>query len=260
MLPFNAIIMLRIRHQLAAFTTIVCCMASFSSNASESHITVVTENLEPYQFVDSNNLPQGYGIDVLNALFAQAALSSDITFYPWLRAYKKALHTKNTLILSLARTPEREHLFHWIGLIDREQFSFYALKSNTKIKPFESIEDAKQYSITVTKDSVLDNFLTQHQMPFIERSSDNLQTYKMLFRGRADLILKSHTGAKMQTKTFNYDYDDLVDVYEVPEFYSDLYIAINIDSDPQLVKILQDAFMWLDKNNVITDLRVKWDL
>lgn len=242
----------------STITALLGIIVSFSISAQNNTISVVTEVLQPYQYIDKNNTPEGYSIDVIEQLLSQSNLKSDIEFFPWIRAYDKAANGKNKIILTIARTAEREDQFHWIGSIHNEIFSFYALKSNQNIKAVSTVEDLKNYSIVVTKNSVLDRYLISHNIPTVERSIDVEQTYKMLYKNRVDLIFKSHTSIKTQTNNFGYDYKMLKEVFLVPDLSADLHIAISKNSAPALVKTLKTNFDDMIKSGELSALKKKW--
>lgn len=236
---------------------ILLLLFAFTAKAEKQSLKVVTEILQPFQYLDSKGRAVGFGVDVLEAILEKIDLKPEYEFLPWQRAFKKASTTENMVILAMARTKEREHLFHWIGHLQRETFSFYALKTNA-IGKQESLESIKKHSLIVTKDSVLDNYVTKLDFPNVERSNDVQQTYLMLYRKRVDLIFKSHTSIHTQTNNFGYDYDALMEVYKVPDFHTDLYVAIGINSDPQLVSKLVNGFSSIKTDGTYKKIRNKW--
>jgi len=259
--PIHAVTKFNLKQIIGTLLTVLFLLAANPSYAAEHpRVTVVTEVLQPYQFLDTNNNPVGYGINVLEKLLFNAGLKSNIEFLPWVRAYDKAATGKNIIILAIARTAERELDFHWIGSIHKETFSFYTLRDNKHIDKITSMDDLKNYSIVVTKDSVLDKYLTDHNIPVVERSIDVEQTYKMLFKNRVDLIFKSHASIKTQTNNFGYDYNDLKEVFLVPNLSADLHIAISKNSDMEIVRLLQNEFNLLVENGELTQYKRDWGI
>ena len=106
------------------------------------NITLVTENYPPFQIKESGKPPQGFAIELVEAMKKYAGINEKIEVYPWARAYNMALIKPNTFIFSLARTKEREDLFKWIGDYFMATTAIYALKSRTDIV-ITSLEDAK---------------------------------------------------------------------------------------------------------------------
>ena len=252
--------LLKIKRWSALALGIGLISLSFSSWSVDKKISVVTEVLQPYQYLDSNDSPKGYGVDVLNSLLSRMDYQAEYEFLPWLRAYKKALKTTDTIILAIGRTEEREDKFHWIGELHKETFSFYALKSNSNVTEINDLEDIRKHSIIVTKDSVLDHYVTEKSLPNVERSIDVEQTYRMLYRNRVDLVFKSHTSIKTQTNNFGYSYEELAEVFRVPDLSINLYIAINQSSDPKLIKALKDEFELMKTNGQFQAIKKRWQI
>lgn len=79
-------------------------------------IRVVTENLAPYNMVEGGQIT-GLSTEIVKAVLNNVGVSPRIEVLPWARAYDLALHSDSVLIYSIARTPQREHLFKWVGAI-----------------------------------------------------------------------------------------------------------------------------------------------
>ena len=79
--------------------------------AQSQSILVVTEDAPPLQIYKNGELTGGMAVKLVQAIFKQAKLTSDIQVYPWPRAYHMALTQKDTLIFSIAKSPERKDDF-----------------------------------------------------------------------------------------------------------------------------------------------------
>lgn len=233
--------------------------ASFACLSKTRPLNVVSEVLQPFQYQNEKGKAIGYSIEVLEAILSQTDYHAKYEFLPWPRAFKKASTQKNTILLTVARTAEREKLFHWIGLVLRENYSFFSLKSS-QLTPRKSIEELKKHSIVVIKNSVLDRYLTQLNFPYVERSVDIPQTFRMLYKNRVDLIFKSHTSLRSQAESFGYDYEMLTEIYQVPDYHTDLYIAVSADSDPDVTQSLIEGFKLIETMGINKQLRDKWQL
>ncbi|XQF94130.1 hypothetical protein ACOBV9_22750 (plasmid) [Pseudoalteromonas espejiana] len=118
----------------------------FFSFASSKQILVVTELSPPHQTLVNGEV-SGSGTAFIRDVFRAANLSPDIHMYPWARAYKVATSVNNTFIYSLARTPEREANFHWIGgPIGHFELGFISLSSRSDIN-ISTTDDAKNIKL-----------------------------------------------------------------------------------------------------------------
>ncbi|MFC6476827.1 hypothetical protein ACFQDN_09900 [Pseudomonas asuensis] len=86
-------------------------------------IQVVTEES---QFITLRNGRIGGAATEVVELTLNRAGQTDykINLYPWARAYDIATNQPNVLIYLVARTPEREALFKWVGRVAAAQYYF----------------------------------------------------------------------------------------------------------------------------------------
>lgn len=103
-----------------------------STSVFSLEISLVTEEYPPYYYLENNKVI-GISAEITGAVSKEARIPYTITLYPWARAYAMALHNRNVLIFSLARSPDREDLFKWVGVIASGQFCLFSLKKRTDI-------------------------------------------------------------------------------------------------------------------------------
>ena len=239
---------------LAAFFTLMMCF-----NALADKVKVVAEHLPPYQVANSTRL-NGFAIDVTQALFAQQPQQPDIEIMPWARAYFTALNNKNTLILSIARTQSREKLFHWIGTLNTETLYVWSLASNTtQLTPY-SLQQLKSAHIAVTQNSYIDQYLTRQLFTNLERLASPEQYIGMLFKQRVDFIISTEATLEQQLKILKLDISQLKKVLALQEINEKLSIALNLQSDAELVLQLQRAFAQLEENGMLEKLKQNWQI
>ncbi|MBE0362030.1 polar amino acid transport system substrate-binding protein [Pseudoalteromonas ulvae UL12] len=238
---------------LIVFFTLTLCFNAFAEK-----IKVVAEHLPPYQIANSTRL-DGFAIDVTQALFSTQPQQPDIEIMPWARAYLTALHNKNTLILSIARMQSRETLFHWIGTLNTETLYVWSLASNTELTPY-SLMQLKTAHIAVSQNSYVDQFLTQQLFTNLERLATPEQYIGMLFKSRVDYIISTEATLKKQLEQLNLDFKQLKKVLALTELQENLSIAINLNSNPELIRQFQTEFKQLEENGVLQQLRHKWQI
>ena len=76
-------------------------LAFITLPAKAEHITIVTEHLPPYNYLEDGEA-RGMSTEVVQAALDAAGHTYEIRFMPWARAYQIALTKPNTL-----RTEER---------------------------------------------------------------------------------------------------------------------------------------------------------
>ncbi len=120
-------------------------------------IRIVTEELPPYNMTQGGRLT-GMSTEVVQAVLKEVGVPASIQSMPWARAYDMAQQEKNVLIYLIARTPEREPLFKWVGEIMRIDYHFYKLRERKDIV-VPDLQSAKNYSVGVLREDVRHQYL-----------------------------------------------------------------------------------------------------
>ncbi|QPB83720.1 transporter substrate-binding domain-containing protein [Pseudoalteromonas rubra] len=214
-----------------------CIFFGISPLLFAQQIKVVTEHFPPYQIVE-NGLPiQGSAVELVKKQLSKANYKVPIEVYPWARAYKLALNEPNTMIFSLARTKEREHLFHWVGPISKLKGHIWALTSSSHIE-INALADAKHFSIAVIREDSTHHFL--RYIGFNDESNLYLtttfeQNVQMLFLKRVDLVIGTQSMLEEQMSNLGLDIKKLRKIYTFGPDDFQLYIAFNNDTSLELV-------------------------
>ena len=143
----------------------------FISNARaetspDTDLVLLTENFPPYNMAkNGKNFAQGDNIngiatDIVREMFQRAGLTYSLTLrFPWERVYKLALENPGYGAFVMARLPDRERLFKWVGPIGPDDWILLA-KADSKIT-LETLNDARKYKIGAYKgDAIAEKFGT----------------------------------------------------------------------------------------------------
>ena len=239
-------------------SVLLISLISHTVNAAPD-IKIVTEILPPYQSISNDQKLEGYAVDVVNALKKRLNIAQEIEIYPWARAYNYAINRPNVLIFSIARTPLRENQFYWIGKLHHEKYAFYSLKSNNVVG-IKQLEDLKSYYIAVTRETALEQFLSQKNFVRLEKTNNMKHALKMLYKKRVDLVFGDSFIIKLLIKEIGYDIEQLLPVFDVPEINADLYIAMSKKTDIELVNRIKKEFELLQQENIISDIKKRWQM
>jgi polar amino acid transport system substrate-binding protein len=98
-----------------------------ASPLAGQNLKIVGSEYPPYSYLE-NGRATGLCADIVRALLDDLQLQQEITIAPWARSYKTALEEPNVLLFTVARTVERESLFHWVGVIVSGETHLYALR------------------------------------------------------------------------------------------------------------------------------------
>lgn len=158
-------------------------------------ITAVTEELPPYNMTVDGELT-GMGTEVVKAVLEEAGEDVRIRSMPWARAYDIALNNENVLIYSIARTPQREPLFKWVGVIAPTRWFLFSLPGTEF--DLKTLDDARQYQIATVKADVGEQYLIDKGFAVgrnLQSSNKYEHNYQKLKAGRVDLWISNELNA-----------------------------------------------------------------
>jgi polar amino acid transport system substrate-binding protein len=216
---------------------------SFSTLAEEP-LLVVTELAPPNQVLIDGEV-QGKGTQYIRDIFKQAGLTPDIQMYPWARAYKMASEEKNTFIYSIARTPEREDQFQWVGEIGRFEMGFVGLSDRTDIV-INNINQAKNYKIAMQHNDFSTQTLTKMGFEGVI-TSDIQHSYKLLLAKKVDLILDDPLYMLQYSDYFKLKPGHLKFIFKIDALTTVAYLAANKDTDKVLIEKMEEAHKQVSK-------------
>ncbi|MCH2338887.1 substrate-binding periplasmic protein [Pseudomonas sp. NPDC047963] len=138
----------------------------------------------------------GMGTEVVQAVLDEVGEAARIQSMPWARAYDIALNSENVLIYSIARTPQREDLFKWVGVIAPTRWFLFSLPG-TEFN-LKSLDDARQYQIATVKEDVGEQYLIDKGFAIgrnLQSSNKYEHNYEKLKAGRVDLWISNELNA-----------------------------------------------------------------
>ncbi len=223
-------------------TVVVIGLTFLTSAVYGQEIHVCTENWPPYNY-ESDGEIKGVSTMVVKAVLEEAGLAYKIDIYPWARAYDLALNQKNTLIYTIARTPEREKRFKWVGEITpADSIVVYKLKKRDDIH-IKSVEDLKHYTSAVVKNTMTHQYLLQQGFKegrqFIIVANSN-QNVKMLFEGRIDVSIHPENVLRVRLQKLNLPYNQLEGVFTLVKGRR-LEMAFSLQTPDEIVNRVRKA-------------------
>jgi polar amino acid transport system substrate-binding protein len=245
------------------FALLLAAMAWLGSPAASAgaELQVVTEELPPFNMTVDGHMT-GLGTELVEAVLKEAGLTASFQSMPWARAYDLALHDENVLIYSMARIPEREAQFQWIGPISATRWYLYSLAGHNI--PLAHLDDAKRYQIGVVKQDASELYLSGHGF----RIGENLQSsnrrelnYEKLKSGHVDLWIANEVNANWLVRQAG---DDparmLVKALPIPDLggATGLFMAVSLKTAPEMVARLREALQRLQDNGSYAAIARKW--
>jgi len=237
----------------------ILLVASTSAARAET-LKVLTEEFPPYNYTENGRIT-GFSTAVVQAVLKEAQLQGDFQSLPWARAYETAQTSDSVLIYSIARNPQREKLFKWVGVIAPTQYYLFSLPQR-KLR-FDRLEQAKAYQTATVNEDAGEQFLITKG--FVK--GQNLQSsvkyelnYEKLKRGRVDLwIMPELVAVYLARQAGDTPTQTLARSYAVTELGNDgYYMAFGAGTPDALVERLAKALATIKGNGTYDALKKKW--
>ncbi len=206
-------------------------------------LRVVLEVSPPHQTLDNGKVG-GLTTAVVAELLQQAGLSASFEVYPWARAFKIAATTPDVLIYNMARTPEREAQFEWIGIVTRYKFGLLKLSQREDIQ-VSQLADIKHYVVGAQREDFSAEWLKDaaKQPPEkLELQPDVIETWRLLVNGKLDLMIDDPQAIDDMLHQHQLERSDIEFVLFPPELEQQTWIALKKGSSPELVQRLRRAY------------------
>ncbi|MHC8384241.1 substrate-binding periplasmic protein [Pseudomonas sp. LB3P14] len=241
-----------------ASASVLLISAARAGDSPDTDLVLLTENFPPYNmakngknFAQDENI-NGIAVDIVREMFKRAEVTYSLTLrFPWERIYKLALEKPGYGVFVMARLPDRENLFKWVGPIGPDDWIMLA-KADSKIS-LESLEQARKYKIGAYKgDAIAETLAKQGLKPIVVlRDQDNA---KKLVNGQIDLWATGDPAGRYLARQ-----DGVTGLKTVLRFNSaELYLALNKDVPDETVAKLQAALDQLRKEGVVEDIMARY--
>ena len=226
-----------------------------AANTEPLAFRVVTELSPPHQTIKDGKV-DGISTQIVIATLKQAGLDSHIEVYPWARSYYIATSVPNVLIYNIARTPERENEFHWIGPVANYRLGLVRLTDRTDLTP-NHIKDLGSAVIAVQRGDFSSLYLQQQGLRIGKElllSADILESWRLLLKGKVDYVVDDEAAIALMEKQLLQPQGIARFVLAIPQLEQQTYLAASKGTDPELVKKLQQAHLEVQKTQLYQDV------
>jgi polar amino acid transport system substrate-binding protein len=231
----------------------------FCRHVLATEINILTEHLAPFQIVSKDSI-KGFSTEIVEATLKESQYAYNISAYPWALSFSRARHGKNTCIYSLARMPQREPLFQWVGHIALSTISLYSIKDRQIA--ISNISDATKYNIAVIRDDVTHHFLltkgfVEKENLYVVDNYDALLKLLDLSNRHIDLVVLNDDLLKNRVANSN-DTSKYENVFQFKELTLNFYLACSLNTEKKIVDDLINAMKVLENRGVFEEIREKW--
>jgi len=234
---------------------------SKSAFAFTEKITLVTENLPPYQMLSKDKKITGFATDVITQTMTRSNYTYTLHLYPWVRSYNLALQKKNHCIFSIARLAIREQLFKWVGpLSEINNAVIWGLKQhNYGIK---TLEDAKKYTIAVMRNDIthiglLERGFIEGEHLYVLDDAKSLVGL-LVSRSEIDLIVADDITIDYRVELAGMRRNEFQRVFEIKDLPLDFYFACSLQTGDDVIKHLSATMKSLYLDGTYKEIWDKW--
>lgn len=248
------------KHLLLALasTSLLLTAPAHADGSSGASLVLLTENFPPYNmakngknFAKDENI-EGIAADIVRETFKRAGISYNLTLrFPWERIYKLALEKPGYGVFVMARLPDREALFKWVGPLGPDDWVLLA-KADSKIQ-LADLEHARRYRIGAYRgDAIAQTLEKQGLNPIVAlRDQDNAQK---LVDGQIDLWATGDPAGRYLARQVG-----VTQLRTVLRFNSaQLYLALNKEVPDDVVARLQAALDQLRDEGVVDQIMARY--
>ncbi|POF40023.1 amino acid ABC transporter substrate-binding protein [Pseudomonas laurylsulfativorans] len=229
-----------------------------AKDSPDTDLVLLTENFPPYNmakngknFAQDENI-NGIATDIVREIFKRADITYSLTLrFPWERIYKLTLEKPGYGVFVMARLPDREKLFKWVGPIGPDDWIMLA-KADSKIT-LETLNDARKYKIGAYKgDAIAETLSKQGLNPIVVlRDQDNA---RKLVNGQIDLWATGDPAGRYLARQ-----EGVNGLKTVLRFNSaELYLALNRDVPDETVAKLQVALDQMRKEGRVDEIMAQY--
>lgn len=226
-----------------------------SAPVGAATITAVTTEFPPFQSAQPQ--PWGIALETARQLARQNGDTLDVRFLPWARAYQMAETTPGLMIFCLARTPQREAQYGWIGEIAPNDVTVWRLASRREVSA-RNLGEARVWQLGATADDVKMQYLLQQGFILgqnLQESSDDLSNIRKLFAHRIDLLpFSNQVVLRYRSAQAGLDSRMLHPAFTLPGLSQPLYLAFSPGTPPAQLARYQASFHQLQKRGWVQRL------
>lgn len=217
-----------------------------------SELSFFSEIYPPLSFYDKSQLT-GASVSVVNAISKKLyGKSTTIKVRPWGHAFKLVRDYDNKVLLSVARTSNREKTFKWVGPLFESPRHLYVARSRLKHIEQRPVRDLK---ISVTRHGAEYELLSLKGFNRLDTKLFAKGHLKRVAHGRSDAWVSNELSFKYRSEQLDVSPDTFTAIYPLGQ--ETLYLAFSNTTPDSIINTWQstlDAMKVSGEFNQLTDI------
>ncbi len=226
-----------------------------ASSANSPLLRGLTENLAPLNYLGEAG-PAGFSVELLRGMAREAQLRLEIEVQPWVRAVRAAAEMRDSVLFSLARLPERESQYQWVGPISERRILIYRLSKRSELN-FTGLNQLQGSRLGVVRESAAGKQLLALGLKpdeEMEWAQDDASNLRKLLASRMEYLVMLDWAAAWQLRQHKLPYSALTPVFELDTRLAYWY-GLHPNADPLIRQRLQAALDTLKRDGRYAKLR-----
>ncbi|MCV2355928.1 transporter substrate-binding domain-containing protein [Paucibacter sp. B2R-40] len=234
---------------LAALLLALCLISP-----THAGLRLLSEEFPPISFTEKG-VARGMAVEIVQEIQRRQGGNLAIEFLPWARAFREAKGVGEVALFSMARTPEREKQFKWVGPIVTFYSSIYApAKDGMRLR---NLDDAKRApAVLVVRDWFTAEELKTLGFQNLVSVSDPVIAIKMLLAKRAPFFASERLSMPDILAKAGIAEDSLEIVYSYAS--SEGYIAFSLDTPDATVKAWAERLREMKRDGSFLSIYKRW--
>ncbi|BBB69787.1 hypothetical protein UNDYM_5534 [Undibacterium sp. YM2] len=218
-------------------------------------IKLLIQEFAPFTHTDiKTGEIQGALTEKIAEILRRAGDNYSISSTSLARGLNSTLNDDNTCLFGFRRTPDREHLYKWVGPLVNDNWVLYGRKNDSRV--LKSFEDAKAYSIGSYKNAATGVQLSEqgYKIEFASQDDDNP---RLLVNGRLNywIVSESHGMFLAQQQGFA---NDIVRAIKWKSI--ELNMLCNVRMDKQRIELYNKINKELDNDGTMEKIMRKYGI
>ncbi len=230
-------------------------LATVAGQSSAAGLDVLTDDNPPFSTMDGKAVA-GVATDIVKEMAKRAEVPVNITLANREESYRSTQAATDTCLYAVARAPDREALFKWVGPLINNKWAVYSRPDFAD--PVRSTSEMKKYKVAAeTFDGRID-YLRQNGFIGILEDDNDVNNARRLFMKKddpnyADLWLTGVYGAKKRAAAAKVPEPKMVyTLREIP-----LYLACSALTSKANIDKLNTALEAMKKDGSLAKLQAK---
>jgi len=166
-------------------------------------LQLFAEVAPPYNFqtgLDISRQATGSTVEMINEIQKRNGYANRINISTWIDAYSLPQYLPNSAVFTIARTPERENMFQWVGPVSTNKTYFYTLASSSiDINTLEQAKNLK--SIATPREWYTHVFLRNNDFKNIVATAlTSAEAFQQLVSGEVEALFLTDVDVKWLAK------------------------------------------------------------